>query len=80
MTDTRTHLVRSRVDVCGNVLRAIDVMKSNIVVGIRDGKILAMDWNENEEWEIVQDSHYIGEIGGLCALSDNLIITTGEDN
>lgn len=61
------------------LIRAIDVMGSKAVVGLRDGTIYEVELGSGNKKSIME-SHSDGEVWGLAAGDDNHVVTSGDDN
>jgi WD40 repeat protein len=62
----------------GSLVRAVDCMGSNLLVGLRDGTI----WHrpcDSGEGKAIMSSHNDGEVWGL-AYANGKVITSGDDN
>ena len=61
------------------MIRAIDVLGTNALVGMRDGTIYTVDLNTGNKKSIME-SHSDGEVWGLTIPNDDLILTSCDDN
>ena len=77
ISNPNTEQVERTVNV-GALVRAIDYMDGNILVGTREGTIVEID--ESDNIKTYMTSHSDGEVWGLALTADNRVITTGDDN
>ena len=77
VTNSESFEVEKSIDF-GVLPRAIDVLDSKMVVGLRNGKIIECNV-DTEEQNVVMEGHHDGEIWGLAVSGDN-IYTTADDN
>ena len=78
MTSTATLEVERSINF-GDLIRAIDVVGSKALIGLRNGTIYNLDI-PNESKDVVMESHSEGELWGMCSMDDSHIITTADDN
>jgi WD40 repeat protein len=67
------------IDFGGILIRAIDVMGGNALVGCRNGTIYQVNIATSEKSEIMQ-SHSDGEVWGLSVVNQDTLLTSGDDN
>ncbi len=67
------------IDFGGVLIRAIDVMGDNALVGLRNGCIYKVNIPTNQK-EMIMESHSDGEIWGLSVVNDDTVLTSGDDN
>lgn len=75
----QTHEVENSINFGSVLIRAIDVMGTNALVGMRDGTIYTVDLNTSNKKSIME-SHSDGEVWGLTIPNDDLVLTTCDDN
>jgi len=63
----------------GSMIRAIDHVDGNLLVGTRDGNIQIVGM-ESEEKKVIMSSHNDGEVWGLADKDETCIVTSGDDN
>lgn len=78
VTNTSTLAVERTISMGGVLIRAIDVVGSKALVGMRDGTIYEMDINTQNK-KAIMESHSDGEVWGLAIAGDH-VITSGDDN
>jgi hypothetical protein len=62
------------------LIRAIDVMSGNMIVGLRSGQIIETNLGSGTASnKVLVNSHNSGEVWGLAQAGDK-ICTTGDDN
>lgn len=61
------------------MIRAIDFMEGNMLVGVRNGTIYHVECETDSRKEIMH-SHNDGEVWGLDKVDDNCVVTSGDDN
>lgn len=71
--------VENSIDFNGVLIRAIDVMNNQALVGLRDGSIYNVDLQSSAK-RAIMESHSDGEVWGLAIPNDDLVLTTGDDN
>ena len=75
--NTQSLIVEKQISF--NVLiRAIDVIGSKALVGLRDGNIYEIDLGSQAK-KVIMEGHSDGEVWGLTVTGDQ-VITTGDDN
>lgn len=79
ITNTTSLQVEKSISFGGVLIRAIDVVGTKALVGLRDGTIYNLDLN-NQNKQIIMESHSEGEVWGLGIADDNHIVTSGDDN
>lgn len=67
------------VDFSGVLLRAIDVMGSSALIGLKDGTIYQVDIGSKSK-KMIMESHCEGEVWGLAIASEDVVVTSGDDN
>jgi WD40 repeat protein len=67
------------VDFDGILIRAIDVIGTNALVGCRNGNIYQVDLNTQSK-QVIMESHSDGEVWGLAIVDQDTVVTTGDDN
>jgi microtubule-associated protein-like 6 len=67
------------VDFGGILIRAIDVIGTNALVGCRNGNIYQVDLNTQSK-QVIMESHSDGEVWGLAIVDQDTVVTTGDDN
>ena len=67
------------VDFGGILIRAIDVIGTNALVGCRNGNIYQVDLNTQSK-QVIMESHSDGEVWGLAVVDQDTVVTTGDDN
>jgi WD40 repeat protein len=67
------------VDFGGVLIRAIDVLGSNALVGCRNGNIYQVDMNSQSK-QVIMESHSDGEVWGLALVDQDTVVTSGDDN
>jgi WD40 repeat protein len=67
------------IDFGGVLVRAIDVMGGQGLVGLKDGTIFQVDIGSKSKKPIME-SHSEGEVWGLALASDDVVVTSGDDN
>lgn len=77
ITDTSTMECERVVDF-GVLPRAIDILGTKLIVGLRTGSIVECDLDSGEQ-RTLMESHNDGEVWGLDIESD-FVYTTGDDN
>jgi WD40 repeat protein len=77
--NTGSLTVESSVDFGGLLIRAIDVMGTNMIVGLRDGSIQTVNLTTQAKKKVME-SHSDGEVWGLAIPNGDLVLTTGDDN
>ena len=78
ITNSTTFQVEKTIDFGGVLIRAIDVLGHNALVGCRDGTIYEVDLTTQSK-KAIMESHSEGEVWGLTVSGDH-VITTGDDN
>lgn len=78
ITETPSMNVLKKINF-GVLIRAIDVMGNNALVGLRDGTIYSVDLGSGSK-QIVMESHSDGEVWGLAVDGDDTLVTTSDDN
>ena len=68
------------IDFGGVLIRAIDVMSSKALVGLRNGHIYHVDINNGGSKKAIMESHSDGEVWGLSVVDSDIVITSGDDN
>lgn len=63
----------------GILIRAIDVMGSKAVVGLRDGTIYELDLSSGSK-KMIMESHSDGEVWGISVINNDIVVTSGDDN
>ena len=71
--------VENSIEFGGVLIRAIDVMGSTALVGMRDGTIYNVDLASGNK-QAIMESHSDGEVWGLSIPNDDLVLTTADDN
>jgi len=61
------------------MIRAIDFLDGNMLVGVRNGTIYHVECDIDKRKEIMH-SHNDGEVWGLDKVDDNCVVTSGDDN
>ncbi|MCQ2820381.1 MAG: hypothetical protein MJ252_24210 [archaeon] len=64
-----------------SVVRSLDINDDEeIVMGLKNGSIVIMNYKNNKRQDLFLKSHCVGSIRGLDYVPDNRVITTGDDN
>jgi microtubule-associated protein-like 1/2 len=61
------------------LIRAIDVVGSKALVGLRDGTIYEIDTGSGNK-KVIMESHSEGEVWGLTPAGESHVVTSGDDN
>jgi WD40 repeat protein len=77
--DTSSMSKIGSVDFGGVLIRAIDVLGSNAIVGCRNGNIYQVDLNSQSK-QVIMESHSDGEVWGLAVVDQDTVVTSGDDN
>lgn len=77
--NTSSLSVEKTINFNGVLIRAIDVMGSKGLVGLRDGTIYEVDIASGNK-KAIMESHSDGEVWGLASADDTHIVTSGDDN
>lgn len=79
ITNTTSLQVEKTISFNSVLIRAIDVVGTKALVGLRDGTIFNVDLNTQNK-TVVMESHSEGEVWGLAPCDDTHIVTSGDDN
>lgn len=71
--------VEKTINFGGILIRAIDVMGSKSLVGLRDGTIYEVELGNGNK-KVIMESHSDGEVWGLAPAGDSHVLTSGDDN
>ncbi len=77
--NTQSQSVEKTISFDGVLIRALDVYGGRAVVGMRSGTIFHVDLATDQKTPIM-NSHSDGEVWGLSVPTDDLVLTTGDDN
>ena len=77
ISNPNTEEIERRIEV-GSLIRAIDYLDGNIVVGSREGTICEID--QSDTVTTLMNSHSAGEAWGLALTADGKIVSSGDDN
>lgn len=80
ITDCNSHQVERQISFDGILIRAIDVMGTKAIIGLRNGTIYELDINNPSSKKAIMESHSDGEVWGLAPVDESHVITTGDDN
>jgi WD40 repeat protein len=68
--NTSSFTEEKNIDFSGVLIRAIDVMGTNALVGCRDGTIYQVDLNTSSK-KAIMESHCDGEVWGLSVVNSD---------
>lgn len=77
ISNPNTEEIERKIEV-GSLIRAIDYLDGNIVVGSREGTICEID--QSDTVTTLMNSHSDGEAWGLALTVDGKIVSSGDDN